>query len=189
MAVEQVAENHVDGNSEPSDRGHRVGWFISDADHAEYELHEGLIVVGRHPSCEISLDSVRISRMHCCVYVNSGKVFVRDLNSTNGVKINGVRVDEQMEIRDQDMVSFAHVKFKYITPESKLRYDSEKRREEKTLKQPSLNSRQKKILYQEDKADQIKRMFFPDAGENCRVEIHLHYDHQKSGSVPDQIDQ
>jgi pSer/pThr/pTyr-binding forkhead associated (FHA) protein len=164
MAVKQIAENQVNRSSEPSDQGVRVGWLISEDDHVEFELSEGLIVVGRHPNCEISLDSVRISRMHCCIYVNSGRVYVRDLNSTNGVKINGSRIAEQMEIRDQDAVSFAHVVFKYINEESKAIHDAEKRRIEKTQMQPAALSGRKTNAKVEDKAEQIKRMFFPGGG-------------------------
>ncbi len=42
-----------------------------------------------------------LSKKHCELYEKDGKVFVRDLSSSNGTRINGVRCDERM-IEDGD---------------------------------------------------------------------------------------
>ena len=52
-----------------------------------------MVVVGRHPACDARLDSLRVSRHHCCMMHENGEVVVRDLGSTNGIRINGQRVE------------------------------------------------------------------------------------------------
>jgi hypothetical protein len=45
-------------------------------------LERGVAVVGRHPSCDTRLESLRVSRHHCCVTEENGGIMVRDLGST-----------------------------------------------------------------------------------------------------------
>ena len=57
-------------------------------------LDKPILLFGRHEECDVQLESRKVSRRHCCI-AQVGEVFVvRDLGSTNGVKINGVRVTE-----------------------------------------------------------------------------------------------
>jgi len=53
-----------------------------------------ILLVGRHPECDIQIDSRKISRRHCCIAQVEDYLVVRDLDSTNGIRINGVRVVE-----------------------------------------------------------------------------------------------
>src|SRR5436305_6468930 len=53
-----------------------------------------ILLLGRDPECDIQLDSRKISRRHCCIAQVNDYLVVRDLESTNGVRINGVRVVE-----------------------------------------------------------------------------------------------
>src|SRR4051812_12912320 len=53
-----------------------------------------ILLVGRHSECDIQIDSRKISRRHCCIAQVNDYLVVRDLDSTNGVRINGVRVVE-----------------------------------------------------------------------------------------------
>ena len=38
-----------------------------------------------------------ISRRHCCISRRDGKFFARDLNSVNGVRVNGVKIEPGIE--------------------------------------------------------------------------------------------
>jgi len=73
-----------------------------------------MIVVGRHPQCEARLDSLRVSRHHCCMTSDHGEVIVRDLGSTNGIRINGQRV-ESGRLRPGDELSIAHIRYRLDT--------------------------------------------------------------------------
>jgi pSer/pThr/pTyr-binding forkhead associated (FHA) protein len=55
-------------------------------------LGGGLTVIGRHPGCDVRIESGQVSRRHCCLSEVEGEVRVCDLGSTNGIRINGRRV-------------------------------------------------------------------------------------------------
>jgi pSer/pThr/pTyr-binding forkhead associated (FHA) protein len=57
-------------------------------------LDKPIMLFGRNPECDIQIDSRKVSRRHCCVAQVSDYLVVRDLGSTNGIRINGVRVVE-----------------------------------------------------------------------------------------------
>lgn len=74
-------------------------------------LDRAMVVVGRHPACDARLDSLRVSRHHCCMMQESGEVVVRDLGSTNGIRINGQRV-EMGRLKAGDELSIAHIRYR-----------------------------------------------------------------------------
>lgn len=57
-------------------------------------LDKPILLFGRHPECDVQLNSRKVSRRHCCVAQVGNYLVVRDLGSTNGVRINGIRVAE-----------------------------------------------------------------------------------------------
>jgi hypothetical protein len=91
-------------------------------------LDRAMVVVGRHPQCDARLDSLRISRHHCCMTQDQSEVVVRDLGSTNGIRINGQRV-EVGRLRPGDELSIAHIRY---------RLDNGQPAQEKTLADPRL---------------------------------------------------
>jgi pSer/pThr/pTyr-binding forkhead associated (FHA) protein len=68
------------------------------------------MLIGRHPSCDARIDSVRISRRHCCVSVHDDTLLIKDLGSTNGVWVNGMRV-ESGRLRGGDEVAIGSLRF------------------------------------------------------------------------------
>lgn len=78
---------------------------------ADILLDRAMVVVGRHPGCDARIDSLRISRHHCCVARDGDSIAVRDLGSTNGVWINDRRV-EAGELRAGDELKIAHIRYK-----------------------------------------------------------------------------
>jgi predicted component of type VI protein secretion system len=68
--------------------------LISLGDGPSILLDKPILLIGRHPECDIQIDSRKISRRHCCIAQVSDYLVIRDLGSTNGVRINGVRVLE-----------------------------------------------------------------------------------------------
>ena len=57
-------------------------------------IDKPILLIGRHPECDIQIDSRKISRRHCVIAQINDYLFVRDLDSTNGIRINGARVTE-----------------------------------------------------------------------------------------------
>lgn len=58
-------------------------------------------VVGRDPACGVPLQGRAVSWHHAELQVNAGSVIVRDLQSTNGVQVEGKRIrEEHLDIDD-----------------------------------------------------------------------------------------
>ena len=57
-------------------------------------LDKPILLLGRHGECDVQLNSRKVSRRHCCIAQVHDYLVVRDLGSTNGVRINGERVVE-----------------------------------------------------------------------------------------------
>jgi predicted component of type VI protein secretion system len=57
-------------------------------------LDKPILLLGRHGECDVQLNSRKVSRRHCCIAQVRDYLVVRDLGSTNGVRINGQRVIE-----------------------------------------------------------------------------------------------
>jgi predicted component of type VI protein secretion system len=79
---------------------------------ADIPLDREMLVVGRHPQCDARLDSIRVSRRHCCMTPDHGEIIVKDLGSTNGIRINGQRV-EKGRLRPGDELSIAHIRYRF----------------------------------------------------------------------------
>jgi pSer/pThr/pTyr-binding forkhead associated (FHA) protein len=56
-------------------------------------LFDPILLVGRASSCDIQLVSSLVSSRHCRLEFKDGYWFVQDLQSTNGIRIDGVRCD------------------------------------------------------------------------------------------------
>jgi pSer/pThr/pTyr-binding forkhead associated (FHA) protein len=73
-------------------------------------IDKPITLIGRHQECDIQLPSRKISRRHCCIALVSDRLVVRDLGSTNGVRINGVKVHEG-EIRFNDELTIGNLRY------------------------------------------------------------------------------
>ena len=54
------------------------------------------MTIGRRDSCDIPLRFPNISGIHAELSFRNGYWYIRDCNSTNGIKVNGVRVLEKL---------------------------------------------------------------------------------------------
>ena len=60
--------------------------------------------LGRSRSCDVVLDDANVSRRHAEVRPRGGGWFVADLDSTNGVAVNGVRIEQAHALRPGDRI-------------------------------------------------------------------------------------
>lgn len=69
-------------------------------------------VVGRKPGlCDVVLERGSVSKIHCLIVKTDGLLFIRDLGSTNGTKVNGQRVTRGA-LLPGDELAFAGAKFR-----------------------------------------------------------------------------
>ena len=72
------------------------------------------LLVGRRESCDIVLRFANVSSQHCQLECHGGYWFVRDLNSRNGTRVNGVRVsDKRLDPGDELRVAKHKYRVKY----------------------------------------------------------------------------
>jgi pSer/pThr/pTyr-binding forkhead associated (FHA) protein len=74
-------------------------------------LQRPVILIGRHPECDIRLDSPKVSRRHCCLALAYDRVMLRDLGSRNGIRVNG-RVVEETILRPGDEIAIGHILYR-----------------------------------------------------------------------------
>jgi Protein of unknown function (DUF3662)/FHA domain len=61
-------------------------------------------VIGRSRECDVVLSDQNVSRKHAEVRPSGGKWIVKDLGSTNGVKVNGRRITGPQSLRPGDTI-------------------------------------------------------------------------------------
>ena len=71
---------------------------------SSYLITDNPLLIGRDPSQSlVIIQEPIVSKLHCQIFARAGKVFVKDLNSTNGVYVNEEKVGER-ELLDGDVV-------------------------------------------------------------------------------------
>ena len=63
------------------------------------------LTIGRAPGCDCLLPEDCVSRRHAELRRDGGRWFLRDLGSSNGTRVNGMRVIEATEVRPGDRLS------------------------------------------------------------------------------------
>lgn len=79
------------------------------------KLAEGQTSIGRHNACTIRIKSSQVSRRHCEINQNNGKLIVRDLNSSNGTIVNGKRIKGVSILQDGDELTIGGVVLRIVT--------------------------------------------------------------------------
>lgn len=74
------------------------------------DLIKDLVLFGRDEDCDIRMDHKSISKLHCVIVKTDGLVFIRDLGSTNGTRVNGQRV-RRAALLPNDRVALANFKY------------------------------------------------------------------------------
>jgi len=74
-----------------------------------FELGEKPVVIGRSTECDIQLGVQNVSRKHARVLHHDEEYLIEDLESTNGVFVNGIRVVKCV-LRNDDQIEIGGVK-------------------------------------------------------------------------------
>ena len=79
-----------------------------------------VLTLGRRESCDVCMKFPNISGLHCELSLRDGFWFIRDLNSTNGIKVNGARVQEKtLSSGDEVTIGKRVYTIEYTLPEGK----------------------------------------------------------------------
>lgn len=74
-------------------------------------------VIGRSETCDLPVNSSRVSREHAVIQADGARFSIKDLKSTNGTLVNGNRVTE-IRLTDGDLLVIADSEFCFRMPGS-----------------------------------------------------------------------
>lgn len=75
-------------------------------------LDKPITVVGRSSQlCDLVIQHTSVSKMHCLLVKTDGLIYLRDLGSTNGTRVNGQRVIRGA-LLPGDQISFSGIAYK-----------------------------------------------------------------------------
>ncbi|HAM65699.1 MAG TPA: FHA domain-containing protein [Acinetobacter nosocomialis] len=72
------------------------------------------MLVGRHQDADLLLQAAEISRRHAALLLKDQLLWVQDLNSSNGTFVNDIRIEQEKQLHDGDIVQFASFKFSVL---------------------------------------------------------------------------
>ncbi|HEY4234815.1 MAG TPA: FHA domain-containing protein [Lacipirellulaceae bacterium] len=72
------------------------------------------LLIGRRESCDIVLRFANVSAHHCQLLIENGYLYVRDMHSSNGIKINDLRLEkgQQRRLSPGDVLSVAKHRYR-----------------------------------------------------------------------------
>jgi len=70
--------------------------FLPDTDEVSYDLTGDTVTLGRLPDNTIQIDDISVSSHHLQLTLSGGDYHLKDLNSTNGTRLNGNPVTEAL---------------------------------------------------------------------------------------------
>lgn len=71
------------------------------------EVDREVLVVGRGAECDVQLPDLRVSRQHCRVVRRDGGLWLEDLGSRRGTRLNGQPIAGSAELADRDAIELS----------------------------------------------------------------------------------
>ncbi|HEY4232803.1 MAG TPA: EAL domain-containing protein [Lacipirellulaceae bacterium] len=101
----------------------RVSWMLSgqlsdDQPVRHLPIDSCPYLVGRQAEASLSIPSATVSRRHAELDVVDQHLVLRDLGSTNGTSVNGIRIEEACAVHHGDLLQFGQVVFR-VTKQKK----------------------------------------------------------------------
>ncbi len=83
----------------------------------QHNVKSDIVTIGRSKNCTIVANYEGISRNHCQIDFQNGEIFVTDLASTNGVFIDGTRLEPNIKTQYQTYLTLSAGSIQSITIE------------------------------------------------------------------------
>lgn len=86
----------------------------------EYEVpsseEEEAVWLGRGGFCQMQISDPQLSRRHCQFSYVDGHLYVEDMDSKNGTRVNGELIEERVELEDGDTVTVGGHQLRVVFP-------------------------------------------------------------------------
>ena len=115
-------------------------------------LSKDVTIVGRKRGiCDVFIDRSSVSKLHCVIVKTDGLLFIRDLGSTNGTKVNGQRV-VRGALLPGDELAFANARFRvHLGPDEVAEDAPRTDRTQVMSAQPDRSNRRRDAVKDNDK--------------------------------------
>jgi signal transduction histidine kinase/pSer/pThr/pTyr-binding forkhead associated (FHA) protein len=122
-----------------------------------YQLKDEEVIIGRDSTCQLCFEDRTLSRQHARILVNGDNLTIEDLDSVNGVLVNGVRLSSS-ELKVDDRLTLGNV-------ELLLRTATDDAPQVERLSQPLPPGDEPTLLHQPD----AQQIFQPSDSEPASV--------------------
>ena len=85
-----------------------VVFYMEDGTTLVHKLESDVTTIGRHPDSDVVLTCPSSSGRHATIKTTEKGVYVQDLGSSNGTRVNGAEIEEAL-LKDGDRVGFGDV--------------------------------------------------------------------------------
>jgi sigma-B regulation protein RsbU (phosphoserine phosphatase) len=82
----------------------------------KYDLRKDETLLGRAKTCDIPIESNMVSTRHARILRRGAGYFIEDLQSTNHTFVNGRRISEPVELKDDDRIKLGPVLIRFSAP-------------------------------------------------------------------------
>lgn len=85
------------------------GWLVSfdrRGEGEDFKIFSTENIIGASPASNVHIDYDTVSSKHAAITYRDGNFYLRDLGSTNGTLLNGIRINQEMLINDGDTITF-----------------------------------------------------------------------------------
>jgi pSer/pThr/pTyr-binding forkhead associated (FHA) protein len=82
----------------------------------EFNTDQNEIIIGREPGSDIQIDNIAISREHACIVKGPNDCFIEDMNSKNGIFINGKKINKKF-LKTNDEITIGKYSLQIVLEE------------------------------------------------------------------------
>ena len=107
-----------------------------------FPLPSSVTVVGRRQDCDLCIPLMIVSKRHCELNLDQGRLRLRDLDSRNGTYLNGNRITDEAEINAGDKIQIGPLNFVAQIDGNPENVSEDSLREPEGLEQTSLPEKQ-----------------------------------------------
>jgi uncharacterized coiled-coil protein SlyX len=91
----------------------RVLVLLDGSQPIKYPLYQSEMTIGRVEAADICIDSHFISRLHARLVATSVGTKIEDIESKNGIKVNG-KLTQSQELKHGDLISLGGLRFRFL---------------------------------------------------------------------------
>ncbi|QEH33899.1 Phosphoserine phosphatase RsbU [Aquisphaera giovannonii] len=89
-----------------------------------YKIDRDVLVIGRNTDCDLILEPKSVSRRHAAVVRREADYVIKDLNSTRGTFVNGVRLAQPAVLKNGNVIQIGELQLYFKTNAVQIQDDS-----------------------------------------------------------------